>query len=481
MMSFHKIFRRFVVGTLSPILIVNYAFAKDTFLHPMSDSELSNISGQALMSMSLIAPNDSANKMKGQGIGFYRIGMEAEVEINTNIAKLQLGCGGENGAGGCDIDIDHLSLSGISDNRAGRASSSAKITNPFFEFAIKNPNSASTRQILGLRLSAEKLVGLLTMGRENSDKPNGLSYFSGYMKVQSGIGNTAEDRSKVKGYASTKPAYMDLSTNSISGVLNALNLANASFITTGGGFNIPAMNNLPFETDQIVINGNSNKIVKLKSSVKIPSIYLGNFKSAGEIESDSNGTTISVSTRGSPVGAEVTGCANVFRLLPACALAWKGREFPNITMNGEISGATAAVTLNEALGFIHKLEINSAAALSVQSVNMVWPGSDNENVAKPGWWLSLADPVNIGRVQPTERLSIDPLLPQFASLAGDALKANPARTSSIEAMFDPKEVLAVQLGVINLSKSPPLNMELSNLQLNSQNFAANCFGSLLAC
>lgn len=54
-----------------------------------------------------------------------------------------------------------------------------------------------------LRLSAEKVLGLLTLGAENSAVANGLNSFSGYMKVQSGIGTTAAEQSKIKGYANT--------------------------------------------------------------------------------------------------------------------------------------------------------------------------------------------------------------------------------------------------------------------------------------
>ncbi|MFI7982294.1 hypothetical protein ACFMJS_13520, partial [Acinetobacter baumannii] len=132
-------------------LCFSSAYAGSTLV-PMSDAELSATRGQALMSMSYIAPTDSANLEKlrdnSSNIGFYKLGMEAELEINTNIRKLQLGCGGVNGAGGCDIDIDNLSLSGQNFDANGnplpmsnedRASSSAVLTNPFIEFAVKNP------------------------------------------------------------------------------------------------------------------------------------------------------------------------------------------------------------------------------------------------------------------------------------------------------------------------------------------------------
>lgn len=462
---------------------ISVAMANPSQLHALSDDELSDINGQALMSLSYIAPTDTENKMASSGIGFYKLGMEAEVDLNANIAKLQLGCGGANGANGCDIDIDNLSLSGISDTRDGRASSSAKLTNPFIEFAIKNPGSASTREVVGLRLSAEKLVGLLTLGTENSDKPNGINSLSGYLKVQSGIGNTVAEQSKVKGYANTAAAYMDLAKYPISGKLLALRLANASFTTNGGGFNIPSMSNLPFETNQIVVSGNRQTGVGLTASVDIPTIYLGDdastYPTNGRVVNNANGTTTGVYTAGSPVNAGITGCQNT-TLIPACIAAWTGRQFSSIKMAGTVSGAKATVNFQESLGFIHALQVNSSASLSLQSIAMSWPGAEAANVAQPGWWLAMQDPVSIGRVEPTQKLSIEPLLGQFAQRAGTYLQNNPATTSDLLAILTGTK-LDANLGNINLSTAPALQMNLSNLQLNGQNFAPNCYGSLKFC
>ncbi|MCU4437703.1 hypothetical protein KTH93_19815, partial [Acinetobacter bereziniae] len=87
-------------------------------LQPLSDQQLSETTGQALMSLTYTAPTDANNlesKRDGgvKNIGFYKLGLEADLELNANIKKLQLGCGGVNGAGNCDIDIDNLSLSGL--------------------------------------------------------------------------------------------------------------------------------------------------------------------------------------------------------------------------------------------------------------------------------------------------------------------------------------------------------------------------------
>src|SRR5690606_41727695 len=53
-----------------------------------------------------------------------------------------------------------------------RANTSASVSNPFVEFAIKNGGSASTREVVGFRLGADKIVGLLTMGTDNIENPN---------------------------------------------------------------------------------------------------------------------------------------------------------------------------------------------------------------------------------------------------------------------------------------------------------------------
>ncbi|USA51895.1 hypothetical protein NDN13_10255 [Acinetobacter sp. C32I] len=471
-------------------LCLNSAYATSTTLHRLSDSEMSATTGQALLSMSYIAPTDARNleNQRSDGdpnLGFYRLGMEAELELNANIKKLQLGCGGRNGAGGCDIDIDHLSLSGISDTREGRAGSSAKLTNPFIEFAIKNPNQASTRNVVGLRLSAEKVLGLLTLGTENSSTANGINSLSGYMKVQSGIGDTELERSKIKVSANTAAQYMSLATYPIEGRLIAnvlVDLADADFRTNGGGFSIPEMNNLPIETPQIVVNGKRNTSIGLNATINIPTIYLGtgnDYPASGRTTSDANGTTTAVYTAGNPVDAVVTGCRNL-TLAPTCLVAWEGRQFSNIKMSGSVSGAKATVNFQEALGFIHRLEINSAASLSLQSQNILWPDSDTANIAQSGWWLALQDPVSIGRVEPTQRLSIEPLLGQFATKAGDYLKQNPARTNDLLGVMLGNGIDA-EIGNVDLSNVAALQMNLSNLQLNGQNFAPNCYGSLSFC
>ena len=67
----------------------------------LKDEQLADVTGQALLQM---------NKEFTNGYTFYKAGLDAELRLNMNIDKLQLGCGGVNGTDGCDLDIDNFSL-----------------------------------------------------------------------------------------------------------------------------------------------------------------------------------------------------------------------------------------------------------------------------------------------------------------------------------------------------------------------------------
>src|SRR5690554_25734 len=135
----------------------------------MNDADMSEVTGQALMTMS---KRDGIGV--SSGLDFYRAGLDAVLELNANIQKLQLGCGGINGPG-CDIDIDNLSLSGQCDSN--RPGCSAALTRPFLEFAIKNDDTKTMREVVGFRLSAENALGMLTFG-QNTDQPRSEEHTS---------------------------------------------------------------------------------------------------------------------------------------------------------------------------------------------------------------------------------------------------------------------------------------------------------------
>lgn len=142
-------------------VVITNAVCADT-LKSLDDQQLSQVTGQALLNLNYVAPggsNPNAN------IGFYRLGLEAVLELNANIKKLQLGCGGVKGTG-CDIDIDNIALTGITTSTAQGAGvgTDFKLTNPFIEFAIQNPDTAATRTVTGFRLGALSALGIMNIG-----------------------------------------------------------------------------------------------------------------------------------------------------------------------------------------------------------------------------------------------------------------------------------------------------------------------------
>ncbi|RAV24194.1 hypothetical protein DQE84_16925, partial [Staphylococcus warneri] len=75
--------------------------------------------------------------------------------------------------------------------------------------------SASTRSIAGIRLSAEKVIGLLTAGTENSTTPNGIKNISGFMRIQS------DQSGYIYGLANTSAQKMDVAKYPITGKINS--------------------------------------------------------------------------------------------------------------------------------------------------------------------------------------------------------------------------------------------------------------------
>ena len=418
-----------VIAPVISVIPMTHAYAKEA-LQPLSDSELSEVNGQALMSLSYIAPTDTANKMSGQGVGFYKMGMEAELELNANIKKLQLGCGGVNGAGGCDIDIDNLSLSGVSETRDGRVGSSAKLTNPFLEFAIKNPNSASTREMVGVRLSAEKALGMLTLGDENRDGPNGINQLSGALKIK-----------PTTGVASTAPRSMTYNDTGmkINGEIKLLgSLLQPDFDTND--YNLQ----LQSAKANLAINGTTIYGTRLESAKLTGSATIGDLNFGGDINA---------SVKIFPIS-----------LIPL-----------TINANGYISGLRANLDVNEDLGFIHKLPLNNPFSLSLQTDSVHWPGA--EYAANRGWWLAIEDQIDIGQVNPSNPIEVtNDILKQVVPSISNYLTNNPPSCLLASCL-----IAGLNIGQVNLSSANPLYFPIKDLKLATQNFAPNCYGNLKFC
>ncbi|OTG77293.1 hypothetical protein B9T33_15305 [Acinetobacter sp. ANC 5054] len=408
----------------------------------LDDQELSKVDGQALLSMEYTqgynSVDDSGQAIDQTNVGFYKLGLEAEMELNANIKKLQLGCGGANGSGACDIDIDHISLSGLPANKDyssdDRAATSALITNPFVEFAVKNPTSAATREVLGFRLSAEKIAGLMTFGTENSNEPNGINTFSGYMKTKesTGVATTAE---RVMDYASTGQYIEGAVKGTLFGAEVDLPL---HYKSDKYSFNLKSTT-APFTIPATVVSGNRMTDVKLKGTGTV-----GRLDFSGPLE------------------AQISLLGLNIKL--------------NKDVTGYLTGLQTDITVDQSLGLIHALYLNNPASLSLQAQKILWPGA--AVAADRGWWLAMEDEVDLGSITPSDKVAItNEVLKQTIAGINHDLSSNVRNCGDL--IFGC--VAGSALNVAEIKNPSLINFPLNNLKLSGQDFRSNCFGGLKFC
>jgi hypothetical protein len=390
------------------------------------------------------------------------------MELNANIKALRLGCDGANGTGNCDISIDNLSLSGNATTRNGRVASDAVITNPFFEVAVKNPNSASTREIAGVRFGAASILGLLTSG-ENTATPNGINTLSGYLQVAAttGTANTQAGKFGGNGVGGT---VTDSGGNE---VLTGLLEANILFCTSGCqgapnynsfttrpvssvGLTIPSLS-VPFNVPQTTVVGKRLASVSvLNVLADVPTININT--GSGSLDTQIN-TTI---------------CVAFFICVSDTQLS----------LNTSISGIKTNITFNEDLGFIHKIPLSGTGGyLSVQKESVKWPGSNSDDVAQSGWWMSFKDPVQLGVLNPTAQVNISSAYPQIATFISNYLNQPANRTviTTNDGLSALDGTLTKTIPPIVLTNSTAF-LTLNDLALDAnQNVVPNCYGTLTFC
>lgn len=164
-----------------------WAVRIEAALTPMADEALSEVTGQedgSLFLSDYIGPNEltGAPADGSANFDFYRMGLDVKMNLNANIAKFQLGCGGVNDllttSPACDIDIDYLSFMGIKSNgefpSPDGPDSAFELIRPYVELAIKNDNSPTLREVVGLKVGGQRINGALSIGRDytGSGKPS---------------------------------------------------------------------------------------------------------------------------------------------------------------------------------------------------------------------------------------------------------------------------------------------------------------------
>ena len=505
----------------------------------LSDTDMSNEVGQALLGMSYTAPSATGTGATTTDYGYYKVGLEAKMELNLNIRSLQLGCGGRNGPGACDIDIENLSLSGPADGKVSsgvsadngtptwsvsRPNTSAVLTNPFVEFAIKNPNSASMREVVGFRFSAEDILGYMSAGTVNDKGSNnlssggGINSFSGYIGVantpvtsktsEAIFGSKADQAIYAKisalGNNRTVHANINLMTPGAPGY-TAPDNSNANIITspvTGQkmwGIRVPEIT-VNFNFPQTAVTGNRMSQLNLVvRDVPIARIPIG--RDSGGISMVLDEDVLGL------VGAATffMGANNASGTYASCAATYSPANCSYIT------NLKANVTVKQNFNLVHNLPISSGGYLSLQKEALRWPGSasafkydvttqaitnvaDNYaatpteifnagDIAQPGWWMSFKDPLDFGALNPTTNIPMDDVLPQISTFITDYLSNNNIALSvgdSLGALFG--SPLYKGLGDITLANNARAVMVLENLLLDgNQKPVSNCFGGLKFC
>lgn len=375
-----------------------------------------------------------------------------------NIEKLQLGCGGINGPG-CDIDIDNLSLSGPQNCPDGRPGCSAQLTRPFIEFAIEN-DGTPFREVVGFRLSAERALGLLSAG-QNNGQPNGINTLSGYLRIAETTGSTttqvANFNQSIEGLITTGSCGTGLSRNTTC----------AGFRTNGGGINVNSQV-VDFNVPSFVVNGSrldSLSISGITSTIDIPINY----------EDGSLVATL--------VGLNATDGTsyNSCLYLIVCGITLQNVRLQTVLRNLGID-----ISLDQDLGLIHNIPVNNPFSLSFQKESVYWPGAEPDDIAMAGWWMSFADPIQLGDLStpPGFELDVSAVLPQVAAFVSNHLRT---RGNAAFAPFG-DAVGGVFTGNLDLAL-PDVNLagntatlSLVNLPLGeTQNVVPNCWGAATFC
>jgi hypothetical protein len=139
-------------------------------LKEMNDVEMSTEVAQGLFVTDKISGSDLAGaNAYSMPFTFYRMGLDGELDLNMNIDKLQLGCGGINdfiGAkAGCDINIDYAQFMGRNGNNLGTPLSDFRLIRPYIEVAVKNGNNPAQREVVGIKIGAQAADGAISVGR----------------------------------------------------------------------------------------------------------------------------------------------------------------------------------------------------------------------------------------------------------------------------------------------------------------------------
>ena len=145
------------------------------------------------------------------------------------------------------------------------------------------------------------------------------------------------------------------------------------------------------------------------------------------------------------------------------------------------------VTFNQLLSMVHNVPLTgSGGYLALQQLALHWPGADAADVAQRGWWMSFADPVQLGQLNVAGAVDISAVLPQVAqnitnSLGQPDMKIPIDLGDSIKALVNTPIVKTLEINVGPWTQANPSTLTLNNQILKNQEVTSNCYGGLKFC
>ncbi|KRW59217.1 DUF6160 family protein [Pseudomonas sp. TTU2014-080ASC] len=134
------------------------SFSAHAALQELTDEELSEVSGQALLTLDALTYG---------GFEYTRVNLGADIDLLMNMDELRLGNYTRTGGGvasdqPADILINNFALGRVRNANSSNASIEAfKVRDPYIELAFKN-NSQGVREVAGIRLGFGRSQGYLS-------------------------------------------------------------------------------------------------------------------------------------------------------------------------------------------------------------------------------------------------------------------------------------------------------------------------------
>lgn len=448
---------------------------------PMADDELAVVTGQALMQM-----GKEAGTRESEGLMFYKAGLDIQMELNMNIEKLQLGCTATAIDGQyCDIDIRNLAITGAPDVQGmwpdGRPASDAVMTRPFFEFAIANDDTKTMREVVGIRLSAESITGMLTAGTDNHGAPvadDGIQSLSGFMRIAPTTGEVTTQQS-VFGLQPDELISGHLRANALVGNFDRNFTSIYNHVDTHG-ITIPSMSP-GFSMPGFQVNGRRQTLAKVEGVSTV----------IDEIPMSLEGCQ----------AANGVNCVNQLRVQLSSNILTVSSSKVRLANGSRLEDLHLDVTFNQHLSMIHNVPLSGTGMyLSFQKRPVYWPGAyvgsgvgtDQSDIAQPGWWMSFKDEVDLGYLQGQVPVDISDVFPQVATLVSQNMMQPSQRIElefgdAMDALFDalvqpPNPVIVNLRDATDPTRGgTPASITLEHLQLVNQAVTPNCWGNARFC